>query len=79
MLRNKAELSLVTDPEGEGGREGGRATEVLRNKAELLLVTDPEEWEVLGGCRGPVRRTFSERMLRNNAKNALVSDPEAWE
>ena len=52
---------------------------VLRNKTKVSLVTDPEEWEVLGGCGGPVRMRFSLRMLRNKAENALVTDPEEWE
>ena len=51
-LRNKAELSLVTDPEGweRLGGCGGPVSmtfsgRTLRNKAELSLVTDPEGWE----------------------------------
>ncbi len=56
---------------------------MLRNKAKFTLVTDPEEWEGLGGCGDPVRRTLSERtlrilreVLRNKAEKLLVTDPE---
>ena len=65
------------------GRERERASELLQNKAEIALVTDPEEWEVLGGCWGPVRMAFSDRtrlagreVLRNKAEITLVTDPE---
>ena len=45
MLRNKAELSLVTDPEEREGVGVLTGAEVLQNKAEMLQVTDPEGWE----------------------------------
>ncbi len=55
LLQNKADIALVTDP--DGGREWA-AMGGCWDPDRKTFVTDPEVWAAMGGCWGPDRKSF---------------------